>query len=485
MSSYPSRIASPNAQGAGMGLGSGGGGSSAATSANTTLFRRLIWEGSIPLEIRIDQKELPADSDRGLGESYYLQVPRISYLPLIIPELKQYLIELVLSEREGANVKEESWWFEDEFGGIVKWNWPIGLLYDIYVSSKTVSLATIHPPTASPSTNHQPTVYPQPTTPLRLTLHLIPMGGSEKVPSLGGAANQEALKQSFMAQLKEADFLRWGSTKRVTGLRKAEQDGIWDALRDHNFEDFWKVASRITPSPLPPPPVGAPSSFHSPTSHSRPPSTDPATSTATSLPPQDRDTAYNVRSVPIRIYLPDLPQNPTAGSPRGGNASLPGVGGAGSGFSTSGSGGGMGMSPFHPHITGGTSLATHASTLPGSAGTGTVVQPLVPPILDGTGGSGSGAASPGSPRLISGPLGTAGGQYSQGQSSGGQPATVRTLLETHLPLLFPADGTAGSLAHALVHGVIIPPETELAWLGACMGGADGWVSIVIGLGRGA
>ena len=61
-----SRIASP-------GLGSGGG-NNAAASANTTLFRRLVWEGSVPLEIRIDQKELPADSDRGLGESYYLQV---------------------------------------------------------------------------------------------------------------------------------------------------------------------------------------------------------------------------------------------------------------------------------------------------------------------------------------------------------------------------------------------------------------------------
>jgi autophagy-related protein 5 len=56
-----------------MGLGSGAG-NNAAASANTTLFRRLIWEGSVPLEIRIDQKELPADSDRGLGESYYLQV---------------------------------------------------------------------------------------------------------------------------------------------------------------------------------------------------------------------------------------------------------------------------------------------------------------------------------------------------------------------------------------------------------------------------
>lgn len=59
------------------------------------------------------------------------------------------------------------------------------------------------------------------------------MGSGEKSShGLLGPQNTEALKQSFMAQLKEADFLRWGSTKRVTGLRKAEQDGIWDALRD-------------------------------------------------------------------------------------------------------------------------------------------------------------------------------------------------------------------------------------------------------------
>jgi autophagy-related protein 5 len=45
--------------------------------------------------------------------------------------------------------------------------------------------------------------------------------------------------------------------------------------------------------------------------------------------------------------------------------------------------------------------------------------------------------------------------------------------------------TGPTLAHALVHGALMPPETELAWLGACMSGADGWVCIVIGLGRGA
>lgn len=35
-----------------------------------------------------------------------------------------------------------------------------------------------------------------------------------------------------MGQLKEADFLRWGNTKRMTGLRQAEQDGIWEGIRE-------------------------------------------------------------------------------------------------------------------------------------------------------------------------------------------------------------------------------------------------------------
>lgn len=38
-----------------------------------------------------------------------------------------------------------------------------------------------------------------------------------------------------MGQLKEGDFVRWGNTKRVTALRKADQDGIWDGVKDRKF----------------------------------------------------------------------------------------------------------------------------------------------------------------------------------------------------------------------------------------------------------
>ena len=38
-----------------------------------------------------------------------------------------------------------------------------------------------------------------------------------------------------MGQLKEADFIRWGNTKRMTGLRKAEQDGLWEGIKEREF----------------------------------------------------------------------------------------------------------------------------------------------------------------------------------------------------------------------------------------------------------
>ncbi|KII91980.1 hypothetical protein PLICRDRAFT_133247 [Plicaturopsis crispa FD-325 SS-3] len=329
-----------------------------ATPASTTLFRRLIWEGTVPLEIRVDPKELPANSDRGL-ECYFIQAPRVSYLPLLMPEIKQYLMDVVFDDAAGKVLKEEDWWFESEEGTLMKWHWPIGLIYD----NHTISTSIRAPPT--PAT--QP-------VPLRLILHL----ASPPTEKLLLAPSAEACKQAFMGQLKEADFMRWGNTKRMTGLRKAEQDGIWEGVKDHNFDDYWRVASKVTPTTTPTRPQSPPPSS-SASVHARPPSADPGVT-------PDRDGAYSVRSVPVRVYLPDGP----------------------------------------------------------------VMQDLVPPVLED-----------------------------------GTPHTLGHHLSTHIPLLFPVQRPKNSapIAYALVQGVLAPPESEMAWLGACMAGADGWVNVCIGVVR--
>ncbi|TFK75300.1 hypothetical protein BDN72DRAFT_832161 [Pluteus cervinus] len=333
------------------------------TDYHTTLFRRLTWEGTVPLEIRVDPKELPANSDRGL-ECYYMQAPRVSYLPLIMPEIRQFLMDVVFDDAAAKVLKEEDWWFESEEGTLLKWHWPIGLIYDNHTISASVKAS------APPASNV--------VTPMKLILHL----ASPPSDKLLLSPSAEACKQAFMGQLKEADFIRWGSTKRMTGLRKVDQDGIWEGIKEHTFDDYWRVAAKVTPaitSTRPPSPGPPPSSA---SLHTRPPSADTAG-------PADRDGAYNVRSVPVRLYLPDGP----------------------------------------------------------------VLQDLVPPLLED-----------------------------------GTPHTLGHYLFTHVPLLFPSRAPTpqerrSDLAYALVQGVVSPYESEMAWLGATLAGADGWLNVCVGICR--
>jgi autophagy-related protein 5 len=215
-----------------------------STPASTTLFRRLTWEGTVPLEIRVDPKELPANSDRGL-ECYFIQAPRVTYLPLLMPEIRKFLMDVVFDEAATRVLKEEDWWFESEEGALLKWyalpvvryntllsairHWPIGLIYDNHTISMSVrSNAT--------SQGSQGNIL---SGPLRLILHL----ASPPTDKLLLSPTAEACKQAFMGQLKEADFMRWGNTKRMTGLRKAEQDGIWEGVKDRGSVHRFRTQS--------------------------------------------------------------------------------------------------------------------------------------------------------------------------------------------------------------------------------------------------
>jgi len=276
----------------------------------------------------------------------------VTYLPLLVPEIKRFLTDIVFDGTATKAVKEEDWWFESEDGVLMKWHWSIGLLYDYHTISSSLKARTN-------SELH--------LTPLRLILHL----ASPPTDKLLLSPSIEACKQAFMGQLKEADFLRWGNTKRLTGLRQADQDGVWEGIKEHNFDDYWRIAAKITPTTTParphsPPPASA-------SLHSRPPSTDPSGA-------PDRDGAYTVRSVPVRIYLPDGP----------------------------------------------------------------ILQDLAPPVLEN-----------------------------------GSNNTLGNFLITHIPLLFPPQQRA--VGFPLVQGVLCPLEAEMAWLGACLAGADGWVNIMVGV----
>lgn len=56
-----------------------------------------------------------------------------------------------------------------------------------------------------------------------------------------------------MSSLKEADYLRFGSSKKVMNLSKADQLLLFDSIKKDSFEEYWKVNSKlISPEPSAP-----------------------------------------------------------------------------------------------------------------------------------------------------------------------------------------------------------------------------------------
>ena len=106
-------------------------------------------------------------------------------------------------------------------------HWPIGLIFDYLhannIQSQNVSQVGTSPSYFAISPSQPQPVQPAQLQPLKVTLH-IQNPPSEKLlmtPSI------ESCKTNFMNQLKEADFVRWGSVKRITSLRKLDQDALW------------------------------------------------------------------------------------------------------------------------------------------------------------------------------------------------------------------------------------------------------------------
>jgi len=294
----------------------------------------------------LEPSELPPGSDRGV-EAFYTSAPRMSYLSLLVAVVKTNLIGLCLDDNALFTLKEENIWFEHAPSKVaLKWHWPIGLIYDTLLASLPSSSLGL---------------------PLQVTVHLNPAAADK-----GLLPNSISVcREAFMSQIKEADFVRWGSTRRVTNLRQREAESLWEGLVEHDFDKFWLVASKLIP--IPP----SPSSLHSaPMAQSQ-----PSNSSIDRMPDGN-----GVRNVPLRLYLPD---------------NIP------------------------------------------------VIQ------------------------AQSGPVNESGGRV-----------TLGAALVELAPSLFPEPSSTSKrrLARAFIHGVQVPLETELGWLGAVMCCADGWVAVVVHLG---
>ncbi|KAJ1914496.1 autophagy protein 5, partial [Tieghemiomyces parasiticus] len=190
-------------------------------------FRKLVWHGKLPIQISLAKEDRAALLGRASPSSppvYYVMAHRCSYLSLITDDVKAWLeaLERAAPDRPSF-IKPTQVWYAFN-GAPLKWHYPIGLLYDLH--------SIRHPPG---------TVSAKPicTTklPWTITVHLtnFPADRLLRNPS------RDTTHHYFMAQYKEAEFMRTGSTKRVMNLPREDQDRLWAGLTTAEFETFWAV----------------------------------------------------------------------------------------------------------------------------------------------------------------------------------------------------------------------------------------------------
>ncbi|RDW92420.1 autophagy protein 5 [Coleophoma crateriformis] len=132
-----------------------------------------IWGSTIALHITHSSSPIP----------YILSVPRLSYLPLLLPRLSTFF-----------GLPSSSFSYQ----GILLKNLPVGLLFDLY----------------------------QPELPWRLDL---------------GDGPLFDIHDTFVNSVKEADFIRNGTARGVMSMSKEQSLQMWNSVQDNDFALFNKI----------------------------------------------------------------------------------------------------------------------------------------------------------------------------------------------------------------------------------------------------
>lgn len=191
-------------------------------------IQKKIWQGSIPLEIRLAASDCRTYED---SETYYVQPPRLSYLPSLFPRLHAFFApDLIEPEIEPHNA-----WLSFE-GVPLKWHYPLGLLYDLFSGAEPTNLDRRRKTgVAEPRSSSDPASGPS-SLPWSLTVHFADYPVDQLMPLDSGG---RALHDSFINAVKEADFIRNGTARTVMSLSREDSDNLWQAVQTSESTCRW------------------------------------------------------------------------------------------------------------------------------------------------------------------------------------------------------------------------------------------------------
>ncbi|KAI9829489.1 MAG: hypothetical protein M1819_006309 [Sarea resinae] len=238
-----------------------------------------IWHGTLPLAIHLAASECRTYDQ---SDPYLVNIPRLSYLPLLLPRLHAFFGPSLINPSAAA---PHHGWFSFE-GVPLRWHYPAGLLYDLFSGADPSSPHPKHDPgndTCDSEGEQQ--------LPWRLELHFEGWPDEQLVRL---DAEGRVLHDAFINSVKEADFLRNGTAKGIMSLSKDDSTQLWDAVQSNNLRSFNTINNKLLDPP------GAPLR-HIPLKIYLP-SSAPASTTSTTPPPPTH-------------HLSQLAEEPTSSSP--------------------------------------------------------------------------------------------------------------------------------------------------------------------------
>uniref|UniRef100_A0A6B2LDT3 Autophagy protein 5 n=1 Tax=Arcella intermedia TaxID=1963864 RepID=A0A6B2LDT3_9EUKA len=164
-----------------------------------------VWEGVVPLTIKLANNDVASPEK---PPSYYLCIPRYSYITMASSAIRKYFAEFV-----SPSVVNDEIWFD--VGGIaLKWHYPIGVLYDTYGQFQL---------------------------PWSVTVHF--QGFPEE--QILRCPDSDTIKSHFMNTLKEAIYLKYGDIKGINNLKIPEQNDLLSGFLNNERDKFWKVLNKL------------------------------------------------------------------------------------------------------------------------------------------------------------------------------------------------------------------------------------------------
>lgn len=159
--------------------------------------------GRIPVQFEL----AAADADEPF-EPFYLLAPRGGYLTLCVDKIRRHF------QSDHGAAADPVMWFEYKDRPL-KWNHPIGVLYDSFAASEGL--------------------------PWRVQVHTSGYPGDQLIPYTG-IADVEA---HFVSQLKQASFIKHG-TSQAEGLQsESDRKQLWLGLANDDYEQFRGVNEKL------------------------------------------------------------------------------------------------------------------------------------------------------------------------------------------------------------------------------------------------